>query len=109
MRLPNRRRVALFTGGLALAALAFALSPFGRGVFFHLAPLDWTGEASRLARMLNLTPGRVVADIGAGRGDMAIEISGMVGPAGRVFVTERTAEQRAGPCPVRCGRTAVWR
>ena len=93
-----RRRLVQFTGVAAVAVAALALSPPGRDVLFHLSPIKWTGEAPRLADLLKLTPGmpgKVVADIGAGDGAMALEIAATLGPSGRMFITERTAEQRA--------------
>ena len=95
MKLPTRRRLVLFAGVTAIAIAALAVSPPGRGVLFHVSPIRWTGEAPRLAALLKLTPGMAVADIGAGGGAMALEIAATIGPAGRIFVTERTPEQRA--------------
>jgi SAM-dependent methyltransferase len=63
-------------------ALLVAAAPFS-------APLlARSGESERLAEALALRPGMSVADVGAGRGEWAKDISRRVGPAGRVFATE---------------------
>jgi ubiquinone/menaquinone biosynthesis C-methylase UbiE len=79
----------------ALAGLAVLLALFGPGAAFHLLPPDITGETTRLARILELAPGRVVADIGAGTGSLTVALARRVGPEGRVHATERTAGLRA--------------
>jgi ubiquinone/menaquinone biosynthesis C-methylase UbiE len=56
----------------------------------------WTGfgfdtngpEMPRLEEALNLGAGTVVADVGAGRGQLTRALAGLVGPAGHVFATE---------------------
>jgi len=45
-------------------------------------------DAERLAAMLQIKPGTVVADVGAGSGWITVMMSGLVGPKGRVFSTE---------------------
>ena len=45
-------------------------------------------EAERLAPLLHWQAGSVVADIGAGDGEMTQLIAGRVGPTGRVYSTE---------------------
>jgi ubiquinone/menaquinone biosynthesis C-methylase UbiE len=49
---------------------------------------DWSGEADRLVRLLGLEPGMTIADVGAGRGELAIEMAKRLGPSGRVYATE---------------------
>jgi hypothetical protein len=44
--------------------------------------------ADRLAELLQLEIGQVVADVGAGRGEWALELARRVGPRGQVFATE---------------------
>jgi ubiquinone/menaquinone biosynthesis C-methylase UbiE len=51
------------------------------------------GEAPRLAEVMGLKPGMVVADVGAGFGAMTIVLSKWLGPAGRVYATEIGAPQ----------------
>jgi ubiquinone/menaquinone biosynthesis C-methylase UbiE len=45
-------------------------------------------EAARLATLLNWQPGSVVADIGAGEGEMTLAAAERLGATGRVFTTE---------------------
>jgi predicted methyltransferase len=50
---------------------------------------DGTAEdAARIARLLELRPGSVVADVGAGDGSYTVELAKIVGPEGHVFATE---------------------
>lgn len=48
---------------------------------------DWTDEAERLARVLRLQPSMTIAEIGAGRGELTVEMARRV-PQGRVYSTE---------------------
>src|ERR1700747_3233387 len=45
-------------------------------------------DADRLVAMLQIKPGMVVADVGAGSGWMTVIMAGLVGPKGHVFATE---------------------
>ena len=45
-------------------------------------------EVDRLAKLLQIGPGSVVADIGAGKGEQALAIARIVGPGGTVYATE---------------------
>jgi predicted methyltransferase len=66
---------------LALALSAFALAPcHGQDTYQQ--------EADRLAVLLNWQPGSMVAEIGAGEGQITLAASKRVGAAGRVFTTE---------------------
>jgi precorrin-6B methylase 2 len=49
---------------------------------------DWPHEADRLMSLLSLEPGMVVADVGAGRGELAVEMAKRLGASGRVYATE---------------------
>jgi ubiquinone/menaquinone biosynthesis C-methylase UbiE len=82
--------LAVVIGGGAV----FAATPFGRDVMFHFVPIAWTGEAARLASAAGIGAGTVVADIGAGNGALITELARIVGPQGRAFATERTADNR---------------
>jgi ubiquinone/menaquinone biosynthesis C-methylase UbiE len=62
-------------------------------------------DADRLAALLQIKPGTVVADVGAGKGQMTVMMAEKVGPSGHVFSTEiepkrvkqiRRAANRAG-------------
>jgi len=50
-------------------------------------------EAGRLAELLRWRTGSVVADIGAGDGEMTLLLAERVGPTGRVFSTEIDSEK----------------
>lgn len=52
-------------------------------------------EADRLAVLLNWQQGSVVADIGAGRGELTLIAAKSVGPTGRVFATELDTKKLA--------------
>lgn len=60
------------------------------------AGCGWTGfgfhadgaEMPRLKQVLALEPGDVVADVGAGKGELTLALAGEVGSGGRVFSTE---------------------
>ncbi|HEU4353251.1 MAG TPA: methyltransferase domain-containing protein [Burkholderiales bacterium] len=57
---------------------------------------SWTGfgfhtdgpEMQHLKQVLALVPGSVVADVGAGKGELTLALAGEVGSSGRVFSTE---------------------
>lgn len=57
---------------------------------------NWSGfgfradgpEMPRLRQVLALKPGMVMADVGAGKGELTLALAGEVGPSGRVFSTE---------------------
>src|SRR5215472_9581807 len=66
--------------GLALAAFSFAAP--------CRAQDTWKEEAGRLADLLNWQPGSVVADVGAGRGELTELAAQKVGPSGKVYTTE---------------------
>jgi ubiquinone/menaquinone biosynthesis C-methylase UbiE len=72
---------------IAIASLVAAFIP-GCG--------NWSGfgfhasgpELPRLRQALTLKAGMVVADVGAGKGELTLALAGEVGPSGRVFSTE---------------------
>lgn len=49
---------------------------------------DIPGEATQLLKELNVGPGGTVADIGAGGGEMTVELARQIGVAGRVYSTD---------------------
>jgi ubiquinone/menaquinone biosynthesis C-methylase UbiE len=57
---------------------------------------SWTGfgfradgrEMTRLRQVMTLKQGSVVADVGAGKGELTLALAGEVGSSGRVFSTE---------------------
>jgi len=74
---------------LRAAAVAVLLSVLCAGC-------GWTGfgfrvdgrEMPRIRQVLTLEPGRVVADVGAGKGELTFALAREVGSTGRVFSTE---------------------
>jgi ubiquinone/menaquinone biosynthesis C-methylase UbiE len=61
------------------------------------APQDgFAFDATRLTKTAGLAAGQTVADIGAGLGELTLELARIVGPSGRVFSTEMSAERVAG-------------
>jgi predicted methyltransferase len=56
---------------------------------------DFQKEAERLAPLLNWHEGSVVAEIGAGAGEMTLAAAGVVGATGRVYSTELDSKKRA--------------
>ena len=70
----------------AVAAL-FVVVAFAVTVPVRSAADDWPDEAERLARVLALGPAATIAEVGAGRGELSVEIAKRV-PDGRVFSTE---------------------
>jgi ubiquinone/menaquinone biosynthesis C-methylase UbiE len=69
---------------LLLAGLAAWPSFPGRAC----AQDDFVSDAARLATALKLDGGQTIADIGAGRGELTVELARKVGPSGRVYATE---------------------
>jgi ubiquinone/menaquinone biosynthesis C-methylase UbiE len=51
-------------------------------------------DAERLAKVLHLSAGSVVAEIGAGSGELTVLIAKEVGPTGRVFSNDLSADRR---------------
>jgi len=72
MQRPALRIIAAFA-----ALLGGAFSPAGAA-----------DEDDRIADLLALSPGQVVADVGAGDGEFGEAMAARVGPAGRVYITE---------------------
>lgn len=81
---------------LLLAALAVAVATVVACTSaVHLRNLVGWDEAERLTRALAIEPGMTVADVGAGRGGLAVDIARRVLPGGRVFATEINAKRLA--------------
>jgi predicted methyltransferase len=75
---PQMRRRSLI---IAVALSAFVFAPCR-------AQNSYQEEADRLAVLLNWQPGSVVAEIGAGEGQMTLAAAKDVGLGGRVYTTE---------------------
>lgn len=88
------RKLGIGLGVLFGVVLLVAVTPIGRDVLFHAVPLRWTGEAERIASVLQIGPGSTIADVGAGSGALIEELSRIAGPDGWAYATERTPTQR---------------
>ena len=64
---------------MLIAIVALLGSAVGRGA---------ESEIDHLVQILQVKPGSIVADVGAGSGDISIAIARRVGPQGRVYSTE---------------------
>jgi len=80
--------------GTALAA-SVAVWAFTTGFAYYVLPPGLSGEGERLAALLELRPGLTVAEIGAGRGALTVDLARRVGPGGRVYSTELDPDRRA--------------
>jgi ubiquinone/menaquinone biosynthesis C-methylase UbiE len=70
------KRKVLFSGVLLLA------------VFVSLCTAISENEIQRLSRVMNWKAGQVVADVGAGEGEIGFAAAAAVGESGRVYLTE---------------------
>ena len=52
------------------------------------APKSEDSEVARLARLLEISPGMTVAEIGAGEGELTTEMARFLGAGSKVFATE---------------------
>lgn len=55
---------------------------------------EFASDAKRLVPAIQLHEGQTVADIGAGGGQLAVELAREVGPSGRVYATELEEDRR---------------
>jgi ubiquinone/menaquinone biosynthesis C-methylase UbiE len=85
------KRQAHRTTAFTSLLLAFAITLAAQAQPDHFAV-----DGTRLTKALRLTTGQTVADIGAGLGELTLELARIVGPAGRVFSTEMSDERVAG-------------
>ena len=70
-----------------IPAAAIATAAAVAGIKFY-SESQFRYETSRLAETLELKPGMIVADIGAGEGKWTAAVASRVGPGGHVFSTE---------------------
>ena len=56
---------------------------------------DYQAESARLATLLHWQAGSAVAEIGAGAGEMALDVAQQAGPTGHVYATEVSSEKLA--------------
>ncbi|MFL6350868.1 MAG: hypothetical protein ACJ74Z_03325 [Bryobacteraceae bacterium] len=70
------------------------LRKLNRAILLALVPLlalsfdVYQKDAQKLADLMNWRPGQVIAEIGAGEGQMTFAAAARVGPAGHVYTTE---------------------
>lgn len=75
LRIPRQIKWFWVVGLVAIAICLLSVSSQSRS-------LD--SEASRLGELLNLKPGSVVSEIGAGTGDLTLYIAERIGPSGTI-------------------------
>jgi len=82
---------------LTRARLAVAVAAAGlvAHVALHAQEASLTSEVSRLVALLELRSNSVVGDLGAGSGEVSIEIARQLGPASRVYGTDINAQRIA--------------
>lgn len=81
----NRRRFAV----LIVASVAATLTHPLRAA----AQDEFAVDAARLAKAMKLAAGQSVADIGAGAGQLTVELARVVGPTGRLYATELESDR----------------
>ena len=87
MRTTRNSRLLSRVAGLRRFAFAvlIAAALAGAATFLHA---QIASEAPRLFELLELKPGMTVGEVGAGRGEMTIEMAKRLGPSGHVYSTE---------------------
>jgi len=65
-------------------------------IWHTAAERDAANEFGQVTRLLGITPGMTVGDIGAGSGYYTVRLSRLVGPKGRVIAEDITPEYLAG-------------
>ncbi len=78
----SKRKLAWLSASLGAAAVAGVVLRLRR----YRRKLE--AEAARLSEALNLKPGAMVAEVGAGKGQLTLLLAQQVGPSGRVLSTE---------------------
>jgi ubiquinone/menaquinone biosynthesis C-methylase UbiE len=76
--------------GFILVAVAAA----GWLIAARISAASARSESAQLATVLGLREGSRVADVGAGKGQIALELARLVGPTGHVFATEIDSKRR---------------
>jgi len=79
---------------LILSLVLVAASAVGWLIPGRLSAASTRSESAQLATVLGLREGSRVADVGAGKGQIALELARLVGPTGHVFATEIDGKRR---------------
>jgi ubiquinone/menaquinone biosynthesis C-methylase UbiE len=82
----------LFKSRSTLIALVLAVASLAAGGYL-LADDRWQEEAERLLPLLELDDGAIVAEVGAGDGELTVEIARRLPASGRVFSTELSSSR----------------
>lgn len=88
--MPSRRSGLLILVAVLATLLLIAV---GLAIFWFQYRPGLEGEADRLTLLLELRPGMTVAEIGAGKGGLAVRLARRLGPAGRLYATEIEAHK----------------
>jgi ubiquinone/menaquinone biosynthesis C-methylase UbiE len=84
----RKRRVLQVAGLVAVGGAAFASF-----AWWYASGPGLDKEADRLIALLDLKPGMTVAEIGAGKGDLAVRVASRLGPSGRLYATDIVPER----------------
>src|SRR5687767_3692916 len=79
----------------ARLAVAVAAAVLVANAALHAQEASLTSEVSRLVALLELRSNSVVGDLGAGSGEVSIEIARQLGPTSRVYGTDINAQRIA--------------
>lgn len=79
----------------ARLVIALAAAVLVAHVALHAQQASLTSEVSRLVELLDLRSGSVVADIGAGSGEVSVEMARQLGPMSRVYATDISSQRIA--------------
>ena len=90
--MPRRRRFAIVCLLFVAPSLLAAQRP---AALLRQEQAQAAREVPKLAEVLALKPGMIVADVGSGGGAMAVVFAKWLGPSGRVYATDVRPEQLA--------------
>ena len=79
----------------ARLAVAVAAAELVAHVALHAQQASLTSEVSRLVELLELRSDSVTADVGAGSGEVSVEMARQLGPTSRVYGTDINAQRIA--------------
>lgn len=90
----TRKRVGRVLGLAVAVTLLGGAVLLGPPAAFHLLPPSVTGEEARLALLLQVAPGKIIAEIGAGNGALSVALAPRLRPGGTVYATELHSTRR---------------